>query len=209
MKIAALVIQTFRELKSKATLGVLASISTLVIVAVLIGLSTNQSSAGVSILLFGNPVSPELPPEQMKEIVVQVQAALANGLFAGLVIFGIFATAGLIPDMLEKGTAELFLSKPIPRWQLLLGKYSGAAAVVLANVLYFIGSLSVIFGMKTGVWNVNFVLASFTLTFAFGCLYAGVVALGVISRNTAISIIGAFLYLFLISGLLHQREHIL
>jgi hypothetical protein len=44
------------------------------------------------------------------------------------------------------------------------------------------------------------------LTIIFACLYALVLALGVSSRNSGISIIGAFLYLFLISGVLYHRE---
>lgn len=206
MKIAALIGETFRELKSKATLAVLAGLSTLIIVVVMAGLSVSQTTGGSTLMLFGNPLSPELPYDQLVNLVRQVQAGLASGLFAGLVIFGVFATAGLIPEMLEKGTVDLFLSKPISRWVLLSGKYSGAAAVVFANVLYFIGSLWLIFGVKTGVWNIHFLFSAFSLTIVFVCLYAIVIYLGVVSRNTAISIIGAFLYLFMISSLLLHRE---
>ncbi len=206
MKFLALIGQTFRELKSKATLAVLVGISTIIILVVLIGLSVTETASGSMLMLFGNPVSPELPFDKMVFLVTEVQSGLANGLYAGLVLFGVFATAGLIPEMLEKGTIDLFLSKPIARWALLSGKYAGAAVVVLGNVLYFIGSLWLIFGAKTGVWNLNFLLSALTVTFVFACLYAIVVVLGVVSRNTALSIIGAFLYLFVISSLLYHRE---
>ena len=44
------------------------------------------------------------------------------------------------------------------------------------------------------------------MAFAFLCLYALVAFLGVISRSTAVAIIGGFLYQFILSGILQGRE---
>ena len=209
MKILALITHTFRELTAKATLIVLASISTLIIVFVLLAISARETEGGITLLLFGNPMGLEMPLEKFSEFIEGMESTFAGGLFGGLVLFGVFATAGIVPDMLEKGTVDLYLSKPIARWELLLGKYLGAVTVVFANVLYFIGALWLIFGVKLGVWNVQFLLSVFTLTFVFASLYSIVANLGVASRNTAISIIGAFLYLFVVSGLLEHRARTL
>ena len=209
MKIFALITHTLRELIAKATLLFLAGISTLIILVLTLSLSSKESSDGMTIIVFGNPIGPAIPAEKMIELVQLFQSGLAAGLFAGVVLFGVFATAGIIPDMLEKGTVDLYLSKPIARWELLLGKYLGAIVVVLANAIYFIGALWLIFGLKLGVWNVQFLLSAFTLTFVFACLFSIVAHLGVASRNMAISIIGGFLYLFVISGALYHRERLL
>ena len=209
MKLWALIIQTFYELKAKATLAVLAGISTLIILFLLVSLSSVETADGVRVVIFGNPITPALPPEKLSDVVLQLQAGLANGLYAGLVLFGVFATASIIPDALEKGSVDLYLSKPLPRWELLIGKYLGAIAVVLINVVYFIGALWLIFGIRLGVWNVQLLLSAFTLTFVYGCLYSIVVYFGVVSRNTAISIIGAFLYLFVVSNALYHRKEFL
>lgn len=206
MKIFALISHTFRELTAKATLLVLAGISTLIILTMLFGLSSKESSTGENIFIFGNPLGPEMPPEKLYEFVLQMQAGLAGGMFTGLVLFGVFATAGIIPDALEKGTVDLYLSKPIARWELLWGKYLGAVVVMLANALYFVGTIWLIFGLKLGVWNIEFLLSAFILTFIFACLYSIVTTIGVAFRNSAISIIGAFLYLFIVSGILYHRE---
>ena len=209
MKMKALIVHTFRELFAKATLYVLAGISTLVILFVLLGLSAETSGMGVTVLLFGKELGPPLPADKFGEFVLMMQAGFANALYAGLVLFGVFATAGVIPDMLEKGTVDLYLSKPISRWELLLGKYFGATAVMFTNVFYFIGALWVIIGIKLGVWNAHFILSTISLTFTFACLYSIVAFIGVLSRNTALSIIGAFLYLFVVSPLLEKRVELL
>jgi len=207
MRIAALIIQTLRELIAKATLLVLAGISTLIVVILLLGLSSADSSGGVMVTVFGLPITPVVTQEQLVQLAKVFQATLAGGLFAGLVLFGVFATAGVIPEMLEKGTVDLYLSKPLPRWELLLGKYLGAVVVVFLNVVYFIGALWLVFGVKVGVWNVGFLSSSLTITFVFTCLFSIAALLGVASRNMAISIIGAFLYLFVIGPVLQNREH--
>jgi ABC-type transport system involved in multi-copper enzyme maturation permease subunit len=209
MKIVALIMQTLRELIAKATLIFLAGISTLIIVVLLLGLSSTEAPGGVMLTIFGLPITPAVTQEQLVQIASMFQATLAGGLFGGLVLFGVFATAGVIPEMLEKGTVDLYLSKPLPRWELLLGKFLGAVFVVLVNVVYFIGALWMIFGLKVGVWNAGFLVSSLTVTFVFACLFSIVAHLGVTSRNMAIPIIGAFLYLFIIGPILENREHTL
>ena len=63
------------------------------------------------------------------------------------------------------------------------------------------------FGLKFGLWNVQFLLSTLSLTFLFACLFSIVAFLGVLSRNMAITIIGAFLYLLVIGNALQSREH--
>jgi hypothetical protein len=45
------------------------------------------------------------------------------------------------------------------------------------------------------------------MTFVFACLFSIVCFLGVLFRNMAVPIIGAFLYLLVIGGALEGREH--
>jgi len=206
MKILALITNTIRELSAKATLVVLLAISTLVILGTGLAVSTHEAEGGVTLQVFGNPITPAVPADKIAELIWAMQSGVAGGLFVGVVLFGVFATAGLIPDALEKGTVDLYLSKPLPRWELLLGKYLGAVVVMLICILYCIGAIWLIFGIRTGVWNINFLLAAFTTTFVFACLFSIVVFLGVLFRNMAIPIIGAYLYLLVIGGILESRQ---
>ena len=209
MKITTLILATFRELLSKATLYILLGISTLILLGTLASLSSEKTDEGVVLKMFGNPVSPPTQLEEIAPLVNGMQSGLAGGLFVGIMLFGVFATAGIVPDSLEKGTVDLYLSKPVARWELLLGKYLGSVAVMLAVILYFIGGIWLGFGVKIGIWNLGFLLSSFTMTFMFGCIFSMVLFLGVVFRNAAIPIIGCFVYLMFIDNLLENREQIL
>ncbi len=209
MKITTLILATFRELLSKATLYILLGISTLVLLGTLVSLSSEETDDGVMLKVFGNPVSPPTQLEELVPLVNGMQSGLAGGLFVGIMLFGVFATAGIVPDSLEKGTVDLYLSKAIARWELLLGKYLGSVAVMLTVVLYFIGGIWLGFGVKIGIWNWEFLLSAFTMTYMFGCIFSMVLFLGVVFRNAAIPIIGCFVYLMFVDNLLENREQIL
>jgi len=207
MKILTLALFTVRELIAKVTLIILAAISTLVLVGVLLAVSTQTTAEGVALSIFGNAVTPAVAPEQLTDIVTQMQATLAGGLFAGIALFGVLATSTAIPDMLERGVADMYLSKPLRRWELLLGRCAGATGAILANTVYFIGGLWLILGFKAGVWNVAFLVAAFSMTLLFASLYSLVAFFAVWSRNTVVSIIAAFLYLMIIGSILYRRQH--
>ena len=208
MKIWGLITITLRELSAKATLIVLAGISTLIILGIFLSLSSSQVEDGINLMFFGSSVGSPVSHESLNKIVHGIQATLTKSLFLGIVLFGVIATAGIIPSALEKGTVDLYLSKPIARWELLLGKYLGAVVLMLFNIVYFLSALWFVFGIKVGVWNGQFFLSSITLTFVFACLFSIVTLLGVLFRGPAIPIIGTFLYLF-VGNLLEQREQVL
>ena len=83
MRIPALVSLTLRELFAKATLIILAAISTLVLIGVAFAVSVNTTPDGSSLVLFGQPVSPPLPEADLGKAIAQMQATLAGGLFTG------------------------------------------------------------------------------------------------------------------------------
>jgi ABC-type transport system involved in multi-copper enzyme maturation permease subunit len=206
VKILSLVKWTIRELAAKATLYVLAGISTLMLLFALVAVGADSGADGLTITFFGRAASPPVTREALSDLACKLEAGFASGLFLGVVVFGVFGTAGVITDALEKGTVDLYLSKPIARWQLLLGKYLGSVSVMFLNIIYFIGGLWLIVGLKVGVWNTQFLLSSFLLTYVFAALYAVVAFFGILSRNVAIAIIAGILYVMLIAGPLEGRQ---
>lgn len=206
MKIMTLAVFTIRELIARITLIILAAISTLILLGVLLSVSADRTADGVALTIFGNPVTPAVAQEQLAEIVSQMQAGLAGGLFAGIVLFGVLATASAIPDMLEKGVADVYLSKPMPRWQLLFARCLGAVGAILLNAMYFIGGLWLILGVKAGIWNGPFLLSALSMALLFACLYSIVAFFAVWSRNAVVSIIAAFLYLIVVGSMLYHRQ---
>ncbi len=209
MKILALVRNTVRELFAKATLIILAAISTLVILGTSLAVWGQMEALEKLSQTPGAQSGAQPTPEALELMVRTVQAGLAGGLSLGVVLFGIFATAGVVPDCLERGTVDLYLSKPLPRWELLVGKYLGAVVVVFFNILYFIGIMWLVFGLKMGIWNIQFLVSSLTMTYVFACMFSMVVLLGVLARNTAVPILISFLYIFIVGALLHNRVYTL
>ncbi len=209
MKMLVLAVQTIRELILKATLLVLAAISTLILLFVLAGVGTEVTNEGVSIVFFGQAKSPPMTQENLQTFVRAFEASSAGGIFAGIVLFGIFATAGVLPDTLEKGTADIYFSKPLRRGEILAGRTIGAGVAIFLNILYFLAGVWVILGWKIGIWDFRFLVAPVGITLVFLSLYAIVVFLGVLSRNTAIAIIGGFLFQFIVVSLLQGREALL
>src|SRR5438132_3956714 len=60
-----------------------------------------------------------------------LQLVLAGGVADALgVLLALGWTAGFLPTFLEPSAATVLLSKPIPRWSLLAGKYFGVLAFV-------------------------------------------------------------------------------
>jgi len=205
MRLLALILHTVREVAAKATLWVLVGISTVILLVIALGFSTDTTADGVVLQIFGHATTPPLERSQLEQAVATMQAGLAGGLMTGVFLFGIFATAGIIPEALEKGIVDLYLSKPIARWELLAGKSLGAVAVILVNIVYFIGALWLVVGLKAGIWSLQLLLSPLLMTFVFACLYSIVTVLAVATRNMGIVIIGAFLYLIVVGAALESR----
>jgi ABC-type transport system involved in multi-copper enzyme maturation permease subunit len=185
MKLWTLIMTTFRELAAKAALISLAGISSFILIFIALALGVETRADGIVLQMFGQDVQPAVSLDSLLPTVRALQAGLVRGLFTGIILFGIFATAGCIPGMMEKGTIDIYLSKPLSRGVLLLGKALGAVTVIFLNILYFVGGLWLIFGIKTGVWNPGFLISISTLTYTFIVLYSMVVLFGILFRSTA------------------------
>jgi len=202
----ALVRHTIRELLFRVTLLILTGISTLIILVMLLSVGSAESAEGVVITLFSQAMGPPVPIDQLEQAAYLMQMSLTGGLYTGIILFGIIATAGLIPETLEKGLIDIYLSKPLARWQLIIGRILGAVAIIFANALYFLGALWLIFGLKLGVWNAHFLIAPFILTLVFACLYTISVLIGILVRNAVVPILGVLFYQVVVAGLLESRE---
>jgi ABC-2 type transport system permease protein len=120
--------------------------------------------------------------------VKQVQAGVATFLYTWGMFLAVFASAGLIPSVLEPGRIELLLSKPISRTHLLLGRYLGNLLIVAANVSYLVIGIWIILGIKTNIWTPDFLVAIVTTVFLFAVLLAVVVLVGVLLESTALAV---------------------
>jgi ABC-type transport system involved in multi-copper enzyme maturation permease subunit len=203
VKVAAILLDTGRELLYRKTIIVYFGIVTLVLLFFALALQTDvangaiaslsvaglQGSASHDVFRFGD----DAPGQGMggltaERFVRYVQLGTAFLLYPLAILMSVFATASLVPRMLEKGTIDLLLSKPITRPALFLSRYAGGLLTAAVNLLYLTLGLATILAWKTGVWNGGFVLSGLLIALYFACLLAFTVLTGVLLRSTTVSI---------------------
>lgn len=199
----ALVRDTFREaLARKIFLGFYA-LSTLLILFFLFLLKIDiVEGARATVTLFGQS-SGRL--RDVEALVRGFHAAIATFLYTWGMALAVFASAGLIPTVLEAGRIELLVSKPVRRSHVLLGRYLGNLAVVALNICYLVAGVWLIFGWKTGVWRADFLLAIFTTTFIFAVLLSVILLTGVLFESAAVTVMIVF-GMMLLSPILAQTR---
>ncbi|MDG2013494.1 MAG: ABC transporter permease subunit [Pirellulaceae bacterium] len=140
-------------------------------------LTTTQSQTS-----FANEVKSSLPTYFDKFI-------MSIGIFIAILI-----TASIIPEMLESGSLNLFLSKPVNRWALLLAKYVGGCVFIfLSASLLFVG-LWFWLGIQLSIWDRAILISIPTYVLVFAMYYAVSVLAGIWFRSPILSITCALLF---------------
>jgi ABC-2 type transport system permease protein len=154
--------------------------------------------------LFGQEVDMQGAPG-LEQLVVGFQTIFAVILYALCTFLAVFATAHLVPRMLEKGTVDLYLSRPISRVKLLLSRYVAGLILAGSNVIYLMGSIWLIVAWKTNIFHFKFLLAGGIIFLMIAVLLAFAFLIGVITSSTAVSIMTTY-GLFLLGLLLVMHE---
>jgi ABC-type transport system involved in multi-copper enzyme maturation permease subunit len=138
-----------------------------------------------------------------------VQLLLANGIAGTLgVLLTLVWTAGFLPTFLEPNAASVLLSKPVPRWLVLAGKYVGINLFVgLQATIFVLGTWSAL-GLATGVWEPGYLLTIPLLMIQFAFFYSFSMFLAVATRSTIVSIIGTVLFWLLCNAVNAGRVEI-
>jgi ABC-2 type transport system permease protein len=179
----ALISDTFREALARKIFWVLFGLSTLLIVFFLFILRIDiVSGATATITLFGRETTSN--PDAAR-LVRGVYGGIATFLYTWGMFLAVFASAGLVPSVLEPGRIELLLSKPLSRVHILLGRFAGNVLVVALNTTYLVLGVWAILGVKTGIWSPAFLISIATTTFIFSVLLAVVVLIGVWLESAA------------------------
>ncbi len=208
MKFRAIILYTLRESLAKKTFMGFFVITTIVHLLFIFALNVDIVSGGqAAISLFGKDMPEELEMEKLMQGFKIMMSAFSILMLTGGIFLAIFATGSLIPNMLEKGSVDLILSRPIPRWQLLLGRYIGAVGLVAINVAYMTVGVWLIISLKIGLWHWPFLLSGVFIIIAFASLYAIMTFVGVTVRNSGVSMMAAWFVMFF-SPLLLERDKI-
>lgn len=127
-------------------------------------------------------------------------SSTAQFLFMVSLIIYLFVCAGYVPNMIEAGSIDLVLSKPIRRWHIYFGKYVGglllySLILLIAYVLIFTGV-----GLRTGVWHWKFFGALPMTLFSAALLFSIIAWVGLWTRSTLMSAILGLVYYVIVDS---------
>jgi ABC-type transport system involved in multi-copper enzyme maturation permease subunit len=126
----------------------------------------------------------------LREGVFLFQNYVIGGFGAWIVLLiSVIVTAGFVPNMMQKGTVDLYIAKPIGRAQLLIYKYFGGLTFFFIIISFLIFFTWLIYALRYGFWNPQLLLAIPLMTFYFGILYAISVLFATLTRSTIATIL--------------------
>jgi ABC-type transport system involved in multi-copper enzyme maturation permease subunit len=193
IKIWSLIALTFRESLAKKTFIVFFALSTLNLLFFLLALDVDVVDGAVAMIqIFGMDVQSNQPID-VQEMIIMIESFIAVFFaFVGGIFFSIFATASLFPTMLEKGSIEILLSKPLTRTQIFFGRYLGAQSIMVLNVVYLIGGSWLVLSWKTDFWYFPYLYSIPMVIAAFAFMYALMALVGLTTRSPGVSIMVAY-----------------
>ncbi len=202
---SASVQEVFREAAARWVLIAYFALSSLFILIFAAGVNldiVNGALAGAR--LFGQAV--DVGGQPLDKIVLGFESGFSGFLYLVGTFLALFATAHLVPRLQEKGTIDLYLSRPVGRVTLLLSRYAGGLLLAAANLLYLIGSMWLIVVWKTRVFHPRFLLAGLVILFMVATLLAFAFLIGVVTSSTGVSLMGTYAVFFLAAILVaHDR----
>src|SRR6201984_818909 len=136
-----------------------------------IGLALNMDAVnGVmkGVTIFGNEL--RVPAFTVKQWVENFQTGLAMVIGTFGLFLALMATSTLFAQMLQKGSIDLLLCRPIPRWRIVTARFAGGAAIMAFNAAYLFLGVWAVLGMKSGIWNQGFPLSTTLAVFGFAIL---------------------------------------
>lgn len=136
-----------------------------------------------------------------------VELLLAGGIADSLgVLLALLWTASFLPTFLAPDAVSVLLAKPAPRWVLLGGKYLGVLGFVSLQTAVLVGGTWAALGLKTGVWDMRYLLCLPVLVLHFAIFLGVSLFLAVCTRNTLVCMFGSVLFWFLCWGMNYGRH---
>lgn len=197
--------QTIREAFARKIFIMFAGISSLILILFAVAFA----SIGLEDLSGSIQVETGQNRGVLEEVVGGIKLFIVVPLFGGGLFLSIFSASSFIPNMLEKGSIDVLLSKPISRAQIIHGKFLGGTFVVFTNIAYLVLGIWLLIGLKFGVWDPSFLITIFTITFAFAVLYGLIILIGILSQSSILAMMLTYLIFFILSPILNMREQIL
>jgi hypothetical protein len=196
--LAASIEDVFREAAARWTLVAYFALSSLFILVFASAVNLDiVSGALAGARIFGRSVRIGPADVDLDRLVLGFEAGFSGFLYVVGTFLAVFATAHLVPRLQEKGTIDLYLSRPVGRVPLILSRYVAGLLLAAGNVVYLIGSVWLVVVVKTRVVHPRFLLAGAIVLFAIAALLAFAFLVGVVTSSTGVSIMATFALFFL------------
>lgn len=191
MSTLALIADTFREALARKIFWAFFFASTAILLFFMFIMHVDVVNGMVASMTIFKPARMDRSVSAV-DVVRTAQSGLSGFLYTIGMGLAIFASAGLISAVFEPGRVELLLSKPVRRWQILMGRYAGNLLIVGINLFYLTTGFWIIFGVKVGVWRPHLLLASVVTLFMFSVVLTFILLTAVVWENAAVSILATF-----------------
>ena len=132
----------------------------------------------------------------LESVVFGAQAFVAGAAYWIGILLALFATGGLVAALTERGQIDVILTKPLSRSAVLAGRLFAVMAVMLALTTYLFGAVWLTMSLKSGLWNVRFLLAIGAVFGMFAVIYGVITLVGVWSGSGPLSFVATLGVLF-------------
>ncbi|HXN41314.1 MAG TPA: hypothetical protein VN918_05960 [Myxococcaceae bacterium] len=186
MNVVAIGLDVLREARHRYWLVALAAAITLILIVLGVTLQLDVvDGALASTRLFGAVVGTGGTSADI--FFHSVFKATTYVIFYGGLLFGIVACSDFAPSLLSPGRIESLLALPVRRWELLAGTFAGVLTLSVAGALYGAGGLTLVLGLKTGIWSIRPIAASLLASVAFAAVYGTMLVTSLFVRSAPIS----------------------
>jgi len=189
--------EVFREAAARWVLVAYFALSTLFVLLFSAAVNLDVVDGALAgVRLFGKEMHGGPSGMDLDRLVLGFESGFSAILYLVGTFLAVFSTAHLVPRLQEKGTVDLYLSRPVGRVALLLSRYVGGLLLAAANVYYLMGAIWLVVGFKTGVWNPRFLAGGTVILFAIAVLLGFAFLVGVATSSTAVSIMCTYALFF-------------
>jgi len=199
----AMLVDAYRELKSKSLFWVVLGLSALVIL-VYASIGFNQNGMFLFFGLYKPESSFFSSDSPLSEL-------LYRGIFTTFIvslwltwiatILALVSTSNAFPDFIASGAVDIVLSKPISRVRLFVYKYLVSLLFVVLQVAIFCVGVFLCMGWRIGAWDPKIFLAIPIVTLFFSYLYSFNVLVGVYSRSAMAALLFTMCLWFSVFGM--------
>jgi len=151
-----------------------------------------------------NPLS-DIGRSNLVGVAIYFISSLTIG-YVGIILM-VIATAGAFPTLMERGSIDVLLSKPISRGRLFLYKYLATLTFVIIQAVLFFGMTFLVMGLRWGIWVPGYLLSMVLLVLLFSYIYCVSVLVAVKTRSTLAAVL-LTIFSWGLFALIHQAPGI-